>query len=91
MTIFSRDIRHQHIRLNPFPSPVNTVQFTHYVVVVLRGVRSLFHSEFFTECDLVRHLSSYSIFSVPEGYAVAAYAFFIVFPPLLSFPVSFIQ
>ena len=32
----------------------------------------------------MRHLSNYSIFSVPEGHAVAAYVFFIVFPPLYT-------
>jgi len=84
MSIFSRDIRRQHI-----PSSVNTVQFTHYVVIVLRQVHSLFHSEFCT--DLVRRLSNYNLFYIRKGYAVAAYVFFIVFPPLLSFPLSFLQ
>jgi hypothetical protein len=59
--------------------------------MVLRQVRNRCHSKFSAECVLVRHLTNYSIVFVPEGHAVAAYVFFIVFPPLLSFPLSFLQ
>jgi hypothetical protein len=52
---------------------------------VLRQFHSLFQSEFSRECKLVLPLSSYSIFSFPEGRRVAAYAFFLVCSSLLSF------
>jgi hypothetical protein len=72
------------------PSLVNTVQFTHYVIMVLTPVCSLFYSEFFTECIIVRHLSNYSIIFVPRSCS-SCLRLFIVFPPLLSLPLSFLQ
>jgi hypothetical protein len=44
-----------------------------------------------TKRDLLLPLSIYSIPSFPQGLVVAAYVFFIVFPSLLSFPLSFRQ
>jgi hypothetical protein len=55
---------------------------------ILRLVQSLFRSEFSTQCDLVLPLSIFCILSFPQGHAVAAYLFFLVFTSLLpsSFP-----
>ena len=59
--------------------------------IIPQSVYSLFQNEFSTECVLVLPLSIYSILSFPEGLPVAAYVFVIVFPSLLSFPLSFRQ
>ena len=40
------------------------------------------------KCHLVLALWIYSILSFPKGYSVAVYAFFLVLPPLISFPPS---
>jgi hypothetical protein len=44
-----------------------------------------FQSEFFREYDLMLPPSSSSIFSVPFGHPVGAYAFFLVVPSFISF------
>jgi hypothetical protein len=51
---------------------------------VLWHVHRLFQSEFYTDGDLVLHLSVSSMFSFFEGHAVAAYVLFLVFPLLRS-------
>jgi Sec-independent protein secretion pathway component TatC len=56
---------------------------------VVHQVHSLFQSLFSTECDLVLPLSISSILLFPEGHPVAAYFFFLVFPSLISFTLSF--
>jgi len=52
---------------------------------VLRQVRSLLQSEYSEKFDLVLRLIISSILSFPQGHTVAAYVFFLLFPPLLSF------
>jgi hypothetical protein len=60
---------------------------------VVRGVDRkllssiLFHSEFQTQCDLVRLLSVFSVLRFP--YPVAAYIFFLVFPSAVYFLSTF--
>jgi hypothetical protein len=49
----------------------------------LRQVHSQIRSEFSTQCDLVLLLPIYCILYFPQGHPVAAYFFFLVFPPLL--------
>jgi len=46
---------------------------------------------FSTECDLVLPPSISSVLFSPEAHPVASYVFLLVFPSLLSFPVSFLQ
>jgi len=54
---------------------------------VSRQVHSLFQSEFSTQCDLVFPPSDYRILA----FTLAAYVFFLVFPSLLSFSLSFLR
>jgi len=58
---------------------------------VLQHAHNLIRSEFSTECDIVLPLSITSILAVRQGHPVAAYAFLIVFPSLMSFPVLFVH
>ena len=58
---------------------------------LLRQVHSPFQIQFSIECDLVRPFSFYSIISFLKGHAIADYIFFLVFPSLQSFPLSFLQ
>jgi hypothetical protein len=50
---------------------------------VLRSVRGLFQSELPIEFDLVIPLAISSIFTFPQGHAIPAYVFSLVFPSLL--------
>jgi len=59
--------------------------------VALRQFHSPFRSQSSTQCDLVLPLSIYSILSYPEVHPIAAYIFFLVFPSLLSLPLSSLQ
>jgi hypothetical protein len=72
-----------------FCLPKEVISVSFITQTVLRQVRSLFQSEFSTGCDLVLPLSTSSILYFPEGYPVAAYAFFLVFPSFLSFLLTF--
>ena len=58
---------------------------SHSCRTVLGHVHIPLRSSFFTECNLVLPLSISSILSFPEGHPVAAYAFFLIFPSILSF------
>ena len=65
--------------------------YSHFIFIplsVLRQVRSLFQSEFSTECDLVLPVSISSTFAFCYCHSVAAYVFFLVVPSLLSFLLS---
>jgi hypothetical protein len=55
---------------------------------LLRQVHSLFQRKFSIECHQVLPLSISRILSFSQGHPVAAY-FFVVFPSLLSFQLSF--
>jgi hypothetical protein len=55
---------------------------------VLRQLHMLFQSKFST---VLLPFSISSILSFPQGFPVAAYVFFIVFPSLVSFPLFFLQ
>ena len=65
-------------------------KYIHSFFNVLREVSNLFRSKYSTQCDLVLLLSIFSILSFPWDFPVAAYIFFLVFPSLLSFPLSFL-
>ena len=58
---------------------------------ILRQFQNHFQSEFHTQRYLVLLLSINSILSVPQGHPVVTYVFFLVFPSLPSFPLSFVQ
>jgi len=51
----------------------------HSLFYVLRQVRSLFQSEFSTECDLLLRLYISSLHLCPQGNTVSAYVFLLVF------------
>jgi hypothetical protein len=52
--------------------------------IIMHGVENV-------KCHLVLALWIYSILSFPKGHPVVVYVFFLVFPPLPSFPLPFIQ
>jgi hypothetical protein len=77
--------------MRPIPLPYRgfPVYKTSAVKVMATIASSL--SEFSTQCDLVLPVSISTILSFPQGHPVAAYVFFLVFPSLLSFLLSFLQ
>ena len=56
----------------------------------LRQTHSFLQGELCTECDLVLHLTVSGTHSLPQGHQVAAYVFFLVFPSLMVFVLSFL-
>ena len=95
---FSNSLRISHLShsrnfLRPThpPPPLHYPPNSAILLSVILHVHTSFQSQFSTECDLVLPLSIFSTFSLPEGQPVAAYIFFLVFPPLLLFPLSLLQ
>ena len=66
-----------------------SISFNVNVQSVLRQLRSLFHSEFPTECSTSFFNYQHTFFSLRSSSS--CYFVFLVFPSLLSFPPSFLQ
>jgi hypothetical protein len=80
-----------------FGNPIFWIERTVFIAIIflnvlhssifffLQQVLRLFQSQYFRQCDLVFTFSNSSIFALPSRNSVAAYAFFLFFPFLLSF------
>jgi len=87
-------ITHTHKLLNSYirdSLQLPAVRYPHpFIPQSVSGqVHSPIQSQFTTQCGLVLPLSISHIISFPQGHPLAAYAFFLVFPSLTSFFLSF--